>query len=402
MKPIKVYLIAGEPSGDLLGARLMRALKKQTKGSVRFYGVGGEAMESEGLHSLFDITDLAVMGLVEVIPSIPRILRRMKEVLADIKARKPDIILSIDSYSFSARIHQRLKKAGYHIPHAHCVAPQVWAWKKGRAKKLGRFVDHLFCLLPNEAAYFEPHGLETTFIGHPVIEGGADKGDAEAFRRKYHLSKETLIISMLPGSRKNEIKYLLPVFKQAAEDLYARFPNLFIVLPTVRTVRQRLEKELKDWPVPHVFVMGEKERYDAFAASKAALAASGTVSLELAMAGVPHLIAYKVSPLTGMIVRRLLNVRFANLLNLLENKEIIPEFLQENCTVDKVVAKMKHFLQEPHQDVSAPLKKLGLGQKLSPSDKMATVLIQLARKDKKKVSPRQKRRPCKKVKNTIK
>jgi len=377
---LKIYLIAGEPSGDLLGSRLMRAVKKQTKGQVRFYGVGGETMQAEGLKSLFDIKDLAVMGLMEVIPSIPKILKHMNEIVADIREKKPDIVMTIDSYSFAARVHKKLKEAGYEKPHVHCVAPQVWAWKKGRAKKIGGFVDHLFCLLPNEAPYFEPHGMKTTFIGHPVVEGGADKGDGAKFRKKYGIDPKATVLCVLPGSRKNEIKYLLPVFRESAEKMMQEIPNLFVVLPTVQTVAEKVKEQLRDWSVPHQVVLGEKERYDAFAAADVALAASGTVSLELAMAGVPHLIAYKVSPLTAIIVKRLLKIRFVNLLNILADKEIVPELLQDKCNVDKIVDTLKELLDNPRQMTKEGLKKLGLGARQSPSDKLATELQKIAEK----------------------
>lgn len=379
-KKLKVYLIAGEPSGDLLGSRLMRAMKKQTKDEVVFYGIGGETMESEGLHSLFDIADLSVMGLVEVIPSIPVILKHIDEIVADIKEKKPDIVMTIDSFSFSARVHKRLKKEGFTIPHVHCVAPQVWAWKKGRAKTLGKYVDHLFCLLPNEEKYFTPHGLKTTFIGHPVIEGGADKGDGVAFRARHNIPADAKVMCVLPGSRKNEVKYLLPTFKEAAEEIQQAVPKLFVVVPTVMTVHEKITEALSHWKVPHVIVLGEKERYDAFAAADVALAASGTVSLELALAGVPHLIAYKVSPLTGYIAKKLLKIRFVNLVNILSDKEIIPELLQENCTVDTVVDIVKELLENPHQPVEDSLKQLGLGDGQKPSEKMAEVLAEIARK----------------------
>jgi len=380
---LKVYLIAGEPSGDLLGSRLMRALKKQTKGQVVFYGVGGETMALEGLHSLFDIRDLSVMGLMEVIPSIPKILKHLNEIVADIRQKKPDIVMTIDSYSFAARVHKKLKAAGYKKPHVHCVAPQVWAWKKGRAKKIGGFVDHLFCLLPNEAPYFEPYGMKTTFIGHPVIEGGADKGNGAKFRKKYGIDPKATILCVLPGSRRNEIKYLWPVFQKSAEQMSLEIPNLFVVIPTVQTVADTVREKTKNWDIPHVIIQGEKERYDAFAAANVALAASGTVSLELAMAGVPHLIAYKVSPLTALIAKRLLKIRFVNLLNILANREIVPELLQDKCNVDKIVDTLKDLLRHPNQKTSDSLKKLGLQAKRSPSDKLASELKKISGKSKK-------------------
>ncbi|MDY6408114.1 MAG: lipid-A-disaccharide synthase, partial [Pseudomonadota bacterium] len=377
---LKVYLIAGEPSGDLLGSRLMRALKKQTKGKVAFFGVGGETMAKEGLKSLFNIQDLAVMGFMEVIPSIPKILAHLNEIVADVKKVKPDIVMTIDSYSFAARVHKKLKSAGYTKPHVHCVAPQVWAWKKGRAKKIGGFVDHLFCLLPNEAPYFEPYGMRTTFIGHPVIEGGADKGNGQKFRKKYGIDAKAVVLCLLPGSRRNEIKYLLPVFLESAKALQADIPNLFVVIPTVQTVSNTLREQTKNWDVPHIIVEGEKERYDAFNAANVALAASGTVSLELAMAGVPHLIAYKVSPVTALLAKRLLKIRFVNLLNILSNREIIPELLQEKCRVDKIVDTLRDLLENPKQLTAESLKKLGLGKNKTPSDKLATELNRLAHK----------------------
>ena len=379
---IKVYLVAGEPSGDLLGSRLMRALKHQTNNDISFYGVGGETMQAEGLTSLFDIKDLSVMGLMEVIPSIPKILRHLNEIIADIKQVQPDVILTIDSYSFSIRVHQALKKKNIDIPHAHYVAPQVWAWKKGRTKTLPKWIDHLFCLLPNETTFFTPYGLPTTFVGHPVIEGGADKGNAQKFRSRYNLDKQTPILAILPGSRKNEIKMLLPLFMQTAEKLSETHPNLFVVIPTVQTVADKITEQLKDWKIPHVIILGELARYDAFTATDLAIAASGTVSLELAMARVPHLIAYRLNVLTAALARRILKIKYVNLINLLQDKEVIPELLQENCTVEKLVATSEQLFQNPKQDVLLSLEKLGLNSAESPSEKVAKCLLKLANRGK--------------------
>lgn len=378
---LRVYLIAGEPSGDLLGSRIMRALEKQTQGMVSFFGVGGETMAKEGLNSLFDISDLAVMGFVEVVPSIPRILRHLNEIVADIQDKKPDIVMTIDSFSFSVRVHQKLKKAGIRIPHVHCVAPQVWAWKKGRAKTLGQYVDRLFCLLPSEPAYFTPYGLKADFVGHPVIEGGADKGDGTAFRTRHNIATEAMVLCVLPGSRKNEIQYLLPIFKEVVERLYRANQNLFVVIPTVDTVAVQLKKEFDGWFVPHVIVQGEKERYDAFATAQVAIAASGTVSLELAMAGVPHLIAYKVSKLSGYIARKLLKIKFVNLINLLTNRAVIPELLQEDCTAEKILETITKLIQNREQNTREGLLRLGVGQGQTPSERIASIIIEMVEKN---------------------
>ena len=373
---LKVYLIAGEPSGDLLGARVMHALKNKEP-DVQIFGVGGESMRAEGLNSLFDIKDLAVMGLFEVLPNLPKILRHFKEIQQDIDQKKPDIIMTIDSYSFSAHVHKMLKKHGCTVPHVHLVAPQVWAWKKGRAKTIGRFIDHLFCLLPNEPAYFEPYGMPTTFVGHPVIEGGADKGDATVFRDEHQIPIDKHILCLLPGSRSSEIKYLLDDFVQAADNLVATNPDLFVVIPTVETVREKLEKRLANWKTPHLIVTGEQERYNAFAAASGAIAASGTVSLELALAGVPHLIAYRMNRITAALARRLLKIKYVNLINIIMDAPIIPELLQENCTVPKITVTMRNLLNGATQDTSGALSKLGQGT--SPSEKVADSLIKLAR-----------------------
>lgn len=379
MTPLKVYLITGEPSGDLLGSRLMRALKKQTHHQVVFMGVGGETMQEEGLTSLFDIKDLAVMGILEVLPGLPKILHHMNNVIADIKEKQPDIVVTIDSYSFCARIHKRLKKAKCDIPHVHYVAPQVWAWKKGRAKTVAKFIDHMFCLLPSEPAYFTPYGMATTFVGHPVVEGGASKGNGQAFRKNHFISQETTVVTMLPGSRKNEVAYLLPIFKCAIELFAQKYPDICVIIPTVQTVCQEIKAQLKEWAIPFIVVEGEQDRYDAFAASDIAVAASGTVSLELAMADVPHLVAYKVNKLTGFLAKLLLKIKYVNLINILSGREIIPELLQDNCTPEKIVATMEGLMAQDI-DVKHHMSVLGFGGKKSPSEAMAQHVIKMAKK----------------------
>ena len=381
---VTIYLVTGEPSGDLLGARLMRALTKKYKNQVLFMGVGGESMIKEGLNSLFDIKDLAVMGLAEVIPSIPLVLKRLDQTVQDILIKQPDIVMTIDSFSFSARVHKKLKKLKFEKPHVHCVAPQVWAWKKGRAKKVSQYIDHLFCLLPYEEKYFTPHGMATTFIGHPVIEGGAEKGDGSDFKKRYGIDEKALVMTMLPGSRKNEVAFLMDLFMKATEHLQQKHDNLFVVVPTVATVSERLKETLKNWSVPHVVVEGENERYNAFAASDVAMAASGTVSLELALAGVPHLIAYRVSKLTGILAKHLLKIKYVNLINILADKEIVPELLQDKCTVQNLEETISSLIKNPKQPVHESLKKLGQGQDLLPSEKMGEILLSLALKNKKR------------------
>lgn len=372
-----IYLIAGEPSGDALGAKLMAAMRKKYP-NADFCGVGGESMQAQGLTSLFDIADLAVMGIFEVIPSIPVILRHMKEILNDVKAKKPDIIVTVDSYSFSARMHKLFKKHKCPVPHIHIVAPMVWAWKKGRVKTIAQFMDYLICILPKETNYFQPYHMDCCYVGHPVVEekftGGA------ALKKKLKIPADSVVVSVLPGSRKNEVRYLLPVFKQSIEQLATKIPNLFVLVPTVATVSKTVTEYLKDWSVPFAVITGKENRYAAFDASDVALAASGTVSLELTLAGVPHLIAYKLNPVTGWLAKHILKIKYVNLINLLAQKEIIPELLQDNCTPEQIVPKLMNLLQHRPKQGEEILTLLGKGNTIQPSEKMADKIWELLQK----------------------
>ena len=269
---LKIYLIAGEPSGDLLGSRLMRALRKKTNNEVEFFGIGGDTMEQEGLKSLFDISELAVMGLVEVIPSIPKVLKRIKQTVADIKKNNPDIVITIDSWSFCSRVHKALRKQNIGVKQLHYVAPQVWAWKKRRAKTMYKYVDELLTLLPNEPQYFTKHHLKTIFVGHPVVESDALKADGQSFRKKYNISDEKQVISILPGSRHTEVSKLLPDFLTAARIIYEQNPDVVFALPTVKTVVNRIKHMTRNNRLPLIILETENDRYSAFQASSAAIA----------------------------------------------------------------------------------------------------------------------------------
>ena len=384
---LKIYLITGEPSGDLLASRLMRALKSQHE-NISFYGVGGESMQAEGMESLFPISDLSVMGFFEVLPHLKQILSRIRQTLDDIEQKKPDIVITVDSWSFSKQIHLGLIKRHVKIPHIHYVAPHVWAWKKGRAKHIKEWMDHLFLLLPFEEKYFTPYKMACTYVGHPVIEGGSDKGDAQRFITMHNLSRKDFIFTILPGSRKTEIKYLLPIFKQVVCEMAKKYKNLRVVLPTVETVRLTIEKEVSSWPVPVLIVSGEMARYDAFAASNLALAASGTVSLELSMAKLPHVIIYKLNRLTGWLARKILKIKYVNLINILSNEQIIPECLQEDCNLQKIMLELDKLAtstgQEQVQKAQKALAMLGAGDALTPSQKAAKQVYEIVKEYKKK------------------
>jgi len=379
-----IYIIAGEPSGDLLAARLMAALKELTQGNVRFAGIGGEAMREEGLPSLFPQADLAVMGLAEVLPRIPKILRRQRETLADIAAKQPDVILTVDSWGFTGRIAKSLKKAGSTIPRIHYVAPMVWAWKEKRVHQLAERVDRLMCLLPNEPELFQKAGLNAVHVGHSVLESGAEQGDGPGFRRLYGIPNQAPLLCVLPGSRRSETSRLLPVFRDTVSLLVEGRPELRVVVPTVETVAAEVEAEVAQWPVPVTVVKGRQARYDAFAASQAALAASGTVALELALAKLPMVIAYRLSPLTAMIARRLIKLKFVCLINILLDRAVVPELLLEDCRPDKLAPALIPLLDsekaraEQLSGAADALYRLGLGGD-SPSLKAAREVLSMIR-----------------------
>jgi lipid-A-disaccharide synthase len=377
-----VYLIAGEPSGDLLAARLMVALRDLSGGTIRFAGIGGEAMREQGMQSLFPQSDLAVMGLAEVVPQIPKILRRLDQTLADIRKCQPSVVVTVDSWGFTGRVAKRLKAEGSTIPRVHYVAPMVWAWKEKRVHQLAERVDLLLCLLPQEPAYFIKAGLRAVHVGHAVLEGGAGDGDGAAFRARHAIPSDVPLLCVLPGSRRSETSRLLPVFSEVVAKMAVVHPSLQIVVPTVDTVAEQVTNA--KWPVPATVVRGTKDRYDAFAACRAALAASGTVALELGLARVPMVIGYRVNRLTGIIARRLFKIRYVCLLNLLVDRLVVPEFLQENCRADGLASALLGLMAEGADrkaqldGAAEALTRLGLGGG-SPSRRAASEVLAMIR-----------------------
>ncbi len=373
-----VYLIAGEPSGDMLGARLMAALKHETGDAVRFAGVGGPNMEEAGLSSLFPMSELSVMGLTEVLPRLPAILARLRQTVADVRAKRPAVLVTVDSPDFNFRVSRRLKGEG--VPLVHYVAPSVWAWRPGRAAEIARFLDHLMTLLPFEPPYFEAEGLASTFVGHSVLECAAADGDGDAFRQRHRLDPTTPLIAVLPGSRMSEVSRLLPVFADTLALLKEATADLQAVVAVADTVADAVLADLKTWPVAVIPVSGEEQKFAAFAAADVALAASGTVALELAMAGTPSIIAYRVNPLSGWLAKRILRTRFANLVNVVLDREAVPECLQEKCRPGLLAEKVKELLESAdaralqHQAYGDAIAQLGI-EGTAPSRRAAQVVL---------------------------
>ncbi len=363
-----IFLIAGEPSGDQLGALLMRALKRETEGQLRFAGIGGPQMEGEGLKSLFPLSDFAVMGLLEVLPHVAKIYQRIKATVAAVETARPAVVVTIDSPGFTLRVSKRLRGKG--IPLVHYVAPSVWAWKAWRAKQVAGYLDRLLALLPFEPPYFEVHGLKTKFVGHPVVELGPGSGAERtalgaAFRERHGMTREDVVLCLLPGSRRGEVARLLPIFQEVMERVTPAMPGLRLVLPTVPTVADLVEDAVGSWGQPVQVIRDPAEKQAVFAASDLALAASGTVAVELAVAGVPAVIAYKVNALSAQVAKRLLKIRFVSLPNILLGRALQPELLQWDCTPDKIAAELRRLFDDPevrqsqldgYQEMTAKLK----------------------------------------------
>ena len=333
-------VLAGEPSGDILGARLMAALAERADGDVRFGGVGGEAMAAHGLQSIVPMEELSVMGFFEIVPRIPRLLRRIRQTATAVRRARPDALVTIDSPGFNFRVAARLTGRGF--PVIHYVAPQVWAWRPGRARTIARFVDHLLLVLPFEARYFETVGLPTTFVGHPVTE--TPSGDGAAFRDRQGIAAEAKLVAVLPGSRRSETSRLLEVFGQAVARLSARVPGLRVVVPTVAGVAAQVSAAAEHWPGQPLIVREPGDKADAFAAADAALTASGSAVLELAVAGVPMVVGYRANPLTMALARRLVSVERISLFNLVANRPVVPEYIQDACRPDALAAAVEKIL----------------------------------------------------------
>jgi lipid-A-disaccharide synthase len=385
-----IFVIAGEPSGDALGAALIAALKQRTGGRIRFAGIGGERMAAEGVVSLVPLHELAIMGVAEVLPRAALILRRVRETVAEIVRLRPAAVVTIDSSGFTWRVAQRLRRRGETLPLIHYVAPMVWAWRAGRARRMARWYDHLMTLLPFEPPHFEAVGLSCSYVGHPVLESGADRGDGPGFRRRHGIPAGAPLLCMLPGSRRGEVARLLPVFVETAERLKAELPELAVVVPTVATVAEIVRAGWSGVPYARV-VEGADEKYDAFAAADAALAASGTVALELAAAGLPMAVTYRVNRLTAWLVRRVVKVKYVNLVNLLLDRPLVPELLMEDCTPERLAAAMRRLLGDPaardeqRRGFALALDRLGRGS-FSPSLRAADEVLAVIERTRSTVS----------------
>jgi lipid-A-disaccharide synthase len=384
-KPLRIFLIAGEASGDFLGAGLMRALKAKHP-DIQFSGVGGSRMKEEGLNSLFPMEELSVMGIAEILPKLFSILSRIRQTAHEIVTAKPDAVITIDSPDFCFRVIKKVKARKLSIPCIHYVAPSVWAWRPGRAKKVAQFLDHLLTLLPFEPPYFEVHGLDATFVGHPIVERLSRRGDSARFRKKYGIADSQKILCLLPGSRMSELSRLLDKFCVATDAVLRARPDMMIVLPTLPHLKKYIQDFFVGKGINPLVIDQEEDKFDCFASSAVALAASGTVSLELALTDTPHIIAYKVSDLSAWIGKKLIKTPYVNLVNILLNRSVIPELLQEQCQPQIITHGLFKLLDDKEARTQQlrgfrdALIMLGLGDPDMPSQKAAEAVLSVINK----------------------
>lgn len=364
-EPLRVFVIAGELSGDKLGAAMMQGLDELTAGQVSFQGVGGPRMEAQGLDSLFPMDEISIMGITEILSQYSNLKARIRETADAVIAARPDVLISIDLPEFSLRV-ARLVKAASDIRTVHYVAPTVWAWRPGRAAKMARHIDQVLALFPFEPPYMEAAGMRCDFVGHPVVtDPVATPDEITGFRNCFDIQGDYLLI--LPGSRRSEVSRLAPIFGQVLARVLDKRPGLRPVIPAAAPVADAVMQAAGSWPGNPV-VLDPRSHPDpalkrgAFAGARAALAASGTVSLELAAAGTPMVVAYDMNWVSRQVISRMLRVDTVTLVNLVTNSRSVPEFIGKACQPDRVAQSVLDVLSHPEAQkaaMSETMQKLG-------------------------------------------
>jgi lipid-A-disaccharide synthase len=374
MSSLNLFLIAGELSGDRLGAALMDGLKSETSDNVIFSGVGGPMMQAAGMTSLFNMSDLSVMGLFEILPKIPMLLKRVNATAQAVINARPDALITIDSPDFCFRVADKVRDQLPDLKVIHYVAPSVWAWRPERAQKMAKHVDHVLALLPFEPPYMEAAGMTCDFVGHPVIsETNPTQEDKASLRDQLGLD-DGPIITVLPGSRVGEIKRMGPLFEKVLQNIKLSHPNTQFILPVAASVEVLVKQKVANWPVKPKLLVNEgytsqqveNRKRTAYSISDAALATSGTVALELAAQNCPMVVAYRANWATTRMVKKLAQIDTANLVNIVTETRVVPEHLFEDCTVANITQSLSYLLDGKSQQ-SAALNKtmiaLGQGQK---------------------------------------
>ncbi|THD58500.1 MAG: lipid-A-disaccharide synthase [Phenylobacterium sp.] len=377
-------LVAAEASGDDRGAGLARALKARLGADgVRFVGVGGERMAAEGVQSPFDISDISILGLAEALLAYPRVVRRADETAALALREKPDVAVLIDSWGFTLRVAQRLRRQAPDLPLIKYVGPQVWATRPGRARTLAATVDHLLSIHAFDASYFEAEGLPVTFVGNSALSVDFSKAEPARLRRQIGAKSADPILIVLPGSRPGEIERMLPPFEDAVSRLKETHPNLQVVVPAAPTVAETVKSRVAGWPHRAHVIEGDQGKHDAMKAATVAMACSGTVTTELAQAGVPMVIGYRLGPVTAWIILRfLLRTKWVTLFNIAARQFIAPELIQDDCTGERLAEEIALRLDDKalrDRQIAAQfdaLDKMGRGGP-DPSEAAAEAVLKI-------------------------
>jgi lipid-A-disaccharide synthase len=382
--PLRVMLVAVEASADTLGAGLAQALKARLGDGVAFVGVGGAKMAAEGIASPYDIGELSLVGLFEIVGVVPLALRRLEQTVRLAEAEQPDIAVLIDSWEFTWRVGRRMRLRTPDVALIKYVAPQVWATRPGRARVVARIFDRLMTLFDFETRYFEAEGVATTSVGNPALMRDVSQADPGRLRAAIGAGPDDPILLLLPGSRPGEIKRVLPAFEDAALRLADARPDLRIVVAAADTVSDQVKARVAGWRRRAHVVEGERDKLDAMCAATVALACSGTVTTELAVAGCPMVVGYRGHPATAVVARAIIRTRYFTLFNIAADAEIAPEFLPEHCNGRELAAAVAALLDDPArreaqaEAQTVALAKLGLNRS-DPFEAAAEVVIDLAR-----------------------
>jgi lipid-A-disaccharide synthase len=371
-KPPKIAIVAGEHSGDLLGAGLMQAISKRHPGAC-FIGVGGPLMAEQGMDSYFPMDDLAVMGIAEVVQQLPKLLRHRKNLVRYLIEEQPDVMIGIDAPDFNLTVETRLKKAN--IATIHYVSPSVWAWREGRIKGIKKAVDHVLCLLPFEKDFYDKHGLPATFVGHPLADDIPMQWEQAPARKELKLEPESEYLAILPGSRKGEIARMAPVFLRVAKKLAEKYPKLRFVAPMISQARAEQFQELIKRYSPELTIalpVGESRKV--MAASNYLLLTSGTVALEALLIKRPMVVAYRFHWLSYQIIKRLFHAPFFSLPNLLASKEIVPELAQSEASEEGIERALVKLVEQDNTALLEQFRAIHQQLKVSASEKAADVV----------------------------
>ena len=380
-RPLKIMLVAAEASGDALGAGLAVSLRQRLGDDVSFVGVGGPRMAEQGVQSPFDIAELSILGWVEGIKAYGLVKRRVAETVALAQAERPDAVVLIDSWGFTIRVARQIRKALPDVPLIKYVGPQVWASRPKRARVLADSVDHLLALYPIDAPWFEKEGLATTVVGSQALHVDMGQADGARFRAQRGIAADAPLLLVLPGSRPSEIERMTPVYEETALRLKRTVPGLEIAVVAAGTVADAVVSRVAAWPF-RAHLVAEADKYDAMKAATAALATSGTVSTEIALAGTPMVIAYRIDGLSYALMKRLVTAKYITILNLAADEMIAPEFIQHDATPDRLVEAVQPLLTDPAraadqaQRQTAVLDRMGRGGP-HPSELAAEAVIEV-------------------------